>query len=184
MATQPQPRSFTYRDYLNTPDDVRYQLIEGQLVREPAPTTTHQTVLVNLTVLLAPFVKGNGLGRVFAAPTDVYLSDTNVVQPDVLFVSAARAHLITERDVHGAPDLAIEVASPSTERRDRQVKREIYARHGVSEYWLVHPVHRTVETFRLEDGRFAATGSYRGTDAFTTPLLPGLRIELDAVFGC
>ena len=183
MATQASQAPSTYRDYLNTPDDVRYQLIEGQLIREPAPTTTHQTVLVNLAVLLAPFVKGNGLGRVFAAPTDVYLSDTNVVQPDVLFVSAARAHLITEHDVHGAPDLAIEIASSSTERRDRQVKREIYARHGVSEYWLVHPVHRTVETFRLENGRFVATGSYRGTDAFTTPLLPGLRIELDAVFG-
>ena len=184
MSTQPQPRSFTYRDYLDTPDDVRYQLIEGDLVREPAPTTTHQTVLVNLAVLLAPFVKSNGLGRVFTAPTDVYLSDTNVVQPDVLFVSAARAHLITERDVHGAPDLVIEIASPSTERRDRQVKREIYARHGVSEYWLVHPVDRTVETFRLENRRFAAAGSYLGTDAFTTPLLPGLRIELDDVFGC
>lgn len=183
MSTQPQPRSFTYRDYLDTPDDVRYQLIEGDLVREPAPTTTHQTILVNLAVLLAPFVKSNGLGRVFTAPTDVYLSDTNVVQPDVLFVSAARAHLITERDVHGAPDLVIEIASPSTERRDRQVKREIYARHGVSEYWLVHPLDRTVETFRLENGRFAAAGSYRGTDAFTTPLLPGLRIEPDAVFG-
>ena len=184
MSTQPQPRSFTYRDYLDTPDDVRYQLIQGDLVREPAPTIPHQEVSRNLLSLLWPFVRDNGLGEVFAAPTDVYLSDTNVVQPDVLFVSAARAHLITERDVHGAPDLAIEIASPSTERRDRQVKREIYARHGVSEYWLVHPVHRTVETFRPEDGRFAAAGSYRGTDSFTTPLLPGLRIELDAVFGC
>ena len=183
MSTQPQPRSFTYRDYLNTPDDVRYQLIDGSLVREPAPTIPHQGVSRNLLSLLWPFVRDNGLGEVFAAPTDVYLSDTNIVQPDVLFVSAARTHLITERDVHGAPDLAIEIASSSTERRDRQVKREIYARHGVSEYWLVHPVHRTVETFRLENGRFVAAGSYRGTDAFTTPLLPGLRIELDAVFG-
>ena len=70
------------------------------------------------------------------------------------------------------------------ERRDRQVKRGIYARHGVSEYWLVHPMHRTVETFRPENGRFAAAGSYRGTRTVTFSLLPGLGIGLDAVFGC
>ena len=179
-----QPRTqYTYQDYLNTPDDVRYELIDGELiVMEPAPTTPHQRLLVNFTGLLAPFVRSNRLGEVFIAPTDVYLADTNVVQPDLLFVSAARAAIITEPNIHGAPDLVMEIASPSTEQRDRNVKLELYARHGVAEYWLVDPIAETVETLRLEDRRFVATGHYSRTDTFTTPLLPGLTIDLTEVF--
>ena len=86
--------------------------------------------MVNLTLLLAPFARDHGLGEVLISPTDVYLSNTNVLQPDLLFVSAARASIITERDVHGAPDLVVEIASPATRRRDRTVKMEIYARTG------------------------------------------------------
>ena len=135
MTTETTHTRYTYQDYLKTPDDVRYELIEGELLAmEPAPTTSHQKILVNLTVLLAPFVKEHGLGEVLIAPTDVCLSNTNVLQPDLLFVSAARASIITERDVHDGPDLVVEIASPTTRRRDRGIKMEIYARHGVAEY--------------------------------------------------
>lgn len=174
---------FTYEDYLNTPDDIRYQLIEGALVREPAPTVPHQRVLLKLAVLIAPFVEDNRLGEVLFAPTDVYLSDTNVVQPDLVFVSAARAEIITERDVHGPPDLVVEIASPSTQQRDRGVKLDIYARYGVAEYWLVDPAAKAAETLRLEDGRFIATGHFGPADALTSSLLPGLAIPLGKVFG-
>ena len=180
---QPQSEKLTYQDYLNTPDDVRYELIDGELiVMEPAPTTPHQSVSINLSALLWPFVRRHGLGKVFHAPTDVYLSETNVVQPDVLFVSAARTAIITERNVHGAPDLVVEIASPSTGQRDRGVKLELYARYGVTEYWLADPAAETIETLRLEDGEFVATGRYGRTDTFTTPLLPGLAIDLAEVF--
>ena len=180
---QPRSEKLTYQDYLNTPDDVRYELIDGELiVMEPAPTTPHQSVSMNLSTLLWLFVRRHGLGKVFAAPTDVYLSETNVVQPDVLFVSAARTAIITERNVHGAPDLVVEIASPSTEARDRGVKLELYARYGVAEYWLADPAAETVETLRPEDGEFVATGRYGRTDTFTTPLLPGLAIDLTEVF--
>lgn len=182
MATESTQTLYTYQDYLKTPDDVRYELIEGELVvMEPAPTTSHQRVLVDLAVLLVPFVKGHGLGEVLIAPTDVYLSDTNVLQPDLLFVSAARASIITERDVHGAPDLVVEIASPSTRRRDRGIKMDLYARHGVAEYWLVDP-SAILETLRLEDGRMAPTGRYGRTETFTTPLFPGLAVDLTKVF--
>ena len=183
MTTETSHAQYTYKDYLKTPDDVRYELIEGELlVMEPAPTTSHQRVLIHLAVLLAPFVEEQGLGEVLIAPTDVYLSDTNVLQPDLLFVSAARASIITERDVHGAPDLVVEIASPATRRRDRGIKMELYARHGVSEYWLVEPATDIVETLRLQDGRMAPAGRYRRADTFVTPLLPGLGVDLRKIF--
>ncbi len=183
MTTRPSLSPCTYQDYLNTPDDVRYELIDGELlVMEPAPATSHQRVAVNLIVLLAPFAKVRGLGEVLVAPTDVRLSDTNVVQPDVIFVSAARTSIITERDVRGAPDLVIEIASPATEQRDRNVKMELYACYGVAEYWLADPMAAAVETLRLEDGRMVATGRYSRTDTFTTSLLPGLAIDLREIF--
>ena len=183
MTIQTSQAPYSYQDYLNTPDDVRYELMEGELlVMEPAPTTSHQRVLVNLTLLLAPFARDHGLGEVLIAPTDVYLSDTNVLQPDLLFVSAARAPIITERDVHGAPDLVVEIASPATRRRDRGIKMEVYARHGVAKYWLADPQAATFETFRLEDGQMVATGRYGRADSFTTPLLPGLSVDLRRIF--
>lgn len=182
MTTQPKHVSHTYQDYLNTSDDIRYELIEGELVvMEPAPTTSHQRILVNLTLLLAPFVRDNGLGEVLIASTDVYLSDTNVLQPDLLFVSAARASIITERDVHGAPDLVVEIASPSTRRRDRGIKMDLYARHGVTEYWLVDPATAIVETLRLKDGQMIPAGRYGREESFTTPLFPGLAVDLARV---
>ena len=183
MATESSQTLYTYQDYLKTPDDVRYELIEGELVvMEPAPTTSHQRILVNLTLLLAPFVRDHGLGEVLIAPTDVYLSDTNVLQPDLIFVTAARASIITERDVHGAPDLVVEIASPSTRRRDRGIKMDLYARHGVAEYWLMEPAAAIVETLRLEDERMASAGRYERAETFTTPLFPGLAVDLTKVF--
>ena len=173
---------YTYADYLLMPDDVRYELIDGDLILAPAPTTPHQRVLLNLAVSLVSLVGDNGLGEVFVAPTDVYLSDTNVVQPDLLFVAAGRAGIITEPNIHSAPDLVVEVASPSTEDRDRSVKLDLYARYGVAEYWIVQPVAGTVEQLQLEDGVLVVRGRYNRTDALTTPLLPGLRIDLSQVF--
>lgn len=178
----PSRKTLTYRDYLETPDDVRYQLIEGELVREPAPTVPHQSIVMNLSNILWNFAKSHGSGRVLAAPTDVYLSETNVVQPDVLFVSSERTGIVTERCIHGAPDLVVEIASPSTAHLDRGIKRELYARHGVTEYWLVDPVTETVEVLRLTDGHFVIAGRYSRSDTLTTPTLPGLTVHLNEVF--
>jgi Uma2 family endonuclease len=183
MVTQPRRSKFTYADYLQTPDDVRYELIDGELVMAPAPVPQHQRIGMRFSNRMGPFIEQNGLGELFAAPTDVFLSDTNVVQPDLLFVSAARTHIITEPNIQGAPDLVIEIASPSTEDRDRGSKLELYARFEVQEYWLAHPVEETVEPLRLENGQFVSGGVHRRGDTLTTPLLPGLVIDLSEIFG-
>ena len=182
MVTRKPGVKFTYQDYLNTPDDVRYELIDGDLILAPAPTTPHQRVLLNLAVSLASFVRDNALGEVFIAPTDVYLSDTNVVQPDLLFVAAGRADIITEPNIHGAPDLVVEVASPSTEAMDRNIKMGLYARYGVAEYWIVQPVAGTVEQLQLEDGVLVVRERYNRAETLTSPLFPGLQVDLGRVF--
>ena len=183
MVTQTQQGQYTYADYLETTDDVRYELIEGELIMAAAPSIAHQRVSIGFISRMGPFIKGNALGELFAAPTDVYLSDTNVLEPDLLFVSAARAHIIGEANIQGAPDLVIEIASPSTEDRDRGVKQELYALFGVLEYWRTDPLIQTVEVLRLENGGFVSVGVYGRTDTLTTPLLPGLVIDLNEIFG-
>ena len=180
--TQTQQGPFTYADYLLTPDDVRYELIEGRLIMAPTPVPRHQRVSMNFSNLLGPFIREHGLGELFAAPLDVCLSDTSVVQPDLLFVSAARAQIVTETNIQGAPDLVIEIASPSTQDDDRTVKQALYERFGVLEYWLAYPLTQTVTVLRLQNGQFVDAGRYGRGDTLTTPLLPGLRIELDKVF--
>ena len=182
MVTRIQQGPFTYADYLLTPDDVRYELINGELIMAPAPVPRHQRVGMRFSNRMGPFIDENALGELFAAPIDVYLSDTNLVQPDILFISAARAHIITETNIQGAPDLVIEIASPRTQDDDRTVKRELYERFGVLEYWMAYPLSQTVDALRLENGRFVDAGHYGRSETLTTPLLPGLRIDLSKVF--
>ena len=182
MVTPTQQGQYTYADYLLTPDDVRCELIEGELILAPAPVPRHQRIGMRFSNRMGPFIEANGLGELLAAPTDVYLSDTNVLQPDLLFVSNARIQIIGETNIQGAPDLVIEIASPSTEDRDRGSKLELYARFRVQEYWMAHPANETVEPLHLENGSFVSGGLYRRGDKLTTPLLPGLVIDLNEIF--
>ena len=183
MVTQTRQGPYTYADYLETPDDERYELIEGQLIMAPSPTPRHQLISAYFVMFLAPFVRNNGLGWIFAAPIDVHLSDTNLFQPDILFVSNEREGIIGETNTQGAPDLVIEIASTRTRTLDRTVKRDLYERFGVLEYWRADPLPHTVEVLRLENGRFVSTGVYGLGDTLTTPLLPGLVIDLNEIFG-
>ena len=122
MASSTPTFKFTYTDYRNAPDDKRYELLDGDLVVVPAPKEVHQRVLINLTILLGQLVRHTGVGHIYAAPFDVVLSDTDVVQPDLLFVSNERAHIITDENVQGAPDLVIEILSPSTAERGQDLQ--------------------------------------------------------------
>ncbi len=181
VTTKPAIRH-TYEDYLKTSDDERWELLDGELLMAPAPNIPHQDVQVRLGSRLGNFVEGRGLGRTYFAPTDVVLSDTNVVQPDLLFVSREREGIITYANVQGAPDLAVEIASPSTDERDRTVKRNLYAAHGVGEYWLVDPDAMTVTVLVLGDGAFEEAGVYRNGDTMTSPTLEGFSVNLDDIF--
>ena len=182
MVTAPLDLKRTYADYCRTPDDERYELLDGELIVAPAPNSTHQITVMELGTLLHIFVKVRGLGQVFFAPYDVVLSETNVVQPDLLFISNERSYIITAANARGAPDLVVEILSPSTAERDRTFKRALYARYGVREYWLVDPDTRTVTVLRLDDGTFAEVAHYGAGQTLTSPTLPGFAVNLDAIF--
>jgi Uma2 family endonuclease len=174
---------FTYEDYRTAPPDKRYELLDGDLVMTPAPNLKHQMVQVQLGERLARFVRENSLGRLFFARCDVVLSDTDVVQPDLLFVSKERAHLLSGgENVQGAPDLVVEILSPTTAERDRGYKRALYAKHGVKEYWLVDPVSETVWIHRLHRGALVVAHTCGRSQTLRSPLLPGFAIDLDDVF--
>ena len=148
----------TYEDYRNTPDDERYELLDGELVMIAAPNVAHQKALFRIARLVEDFVLERGLGGVFIAPTDVVLSDTNVVQPDVIFVSKERMSVVGDANIQGAPDLVVEIVSPNNPERDLVRKRDIYARHGVGEYWTVDPEARSIRVMVLEGGAYRVAG--------------------------
>ena len=121
------------------------------------------------------------LPEIIYAPFDVHLGE-NVVQPDILFVSKKRSYVITEEEIKGAPDLVIEILSPATAERDRTYKKVLYARYGVSEYWIVDPGKKTIEVLTLKKEGYKTFRLYKKTDTLTSPLLLGLNIKLTEVF--
>ena len=182
MVTAQPATKLTYADYCLTPDDERYELLDGELIVAPAPNSAHQRADAKLGWRLAQFVEKRGLGQVFFAPYDVVLSETDVVQPDLLFISNERTYIITPANARGAPDLVVEILSPSTAERDRTFKRALYARYGVSEYWLVDPDARTVTVLLLDAGAFAEVARYGAGQTLTSPTLAGFTVNLDDIF--
>ena len=182
MVTQRSRTLFTYEDYRNTPEDERYELIDGELIMAAAPSVIHQIVQDNIGLPLNLFVRANNLGRMLYAATDVYLSDTNVVQPDLLFVSRERAHILTYSVVNGAPDLVVEILSPSTARRDAIQKRELYTRYRVPEYWQAETDAPRVTVLALAGADYEVAGVYGMGDTLVSPLLPGFRLDVDDIF--
>ena len=172
----------TYEDYTNIPGDERYELIDGELILVSSPNEMHQRVSKRLLWLFRD-VEESGLGWVYDAPFDVILSDTDVVQPDLMFISKERADIITPANVQGAPNLVVEVLSPSTAQRDWTQKRDLYAKYGVRELWLVAPDAKLVWVMALTDGEYAISGVYKDGQTLISPTLAGLTIDLGYVFG-
>ena len=173
----------TYRDYAALPDDGhRYELHDGALSVTPAPGTRHQRISANFFSVLRDHVAARGLGEVLYAPLDVILSDTTVLQPDLVYLDASRQALITERGVDGPPSLVVEILSPSTGTIDRVTKPALYARFGVPWLWLVDPKARTLEVFRLETGAYSRVVLASGRAAVNPPPFPGLALVPDALW--
>ena len=173
---------FTYEDYLSAPEDERYELLDGALVMTPAPGEPHQRVSMWLGWKLIQFVAENRLGEVYHAPFDVVLSDFDVVQPDLIFVSHARAHIITPANLQGAPDLVVEILSPSTAERDKTFKYALYAEHGVGEYWMVDTDAKTITVLLLGERGFAVAGIYGEGQTLESPTLGGFALAIDDIF--
>lgn len=173
---------YTYNDYAAIDDDKRYELIEGELYMVPSPNFYHQSISINISQALKKFVKENNLGIVLYAPFDVVLSETDVLQPDILFLSRDRMSLITNKNLKGAPDLVVEILSSSTMERDRLVKKRLYMEHGVKEFWIVDPDKKRVEVLVLKEGGFETIGIYFMDDELTSPLLKEFRLDLKEVF--
>jgi Uma2 family endonuclease len=165
----------TYRDYEALPaDGRRYELHDGELSVTPAPGTRHQRVSSALNSILRTHVTSHGLGEVLYAPIDVILADTTVVQPDLVYLEPARAHLVSDRGIEGPPTLVIEILSPSTTTIDRSRKRQLYADHGIPYYWLVDPESRTIEVLGLDAGRYALLARASGAGPVALPTFPDL----------
>lgn len=174
-------KKLTYADYEMMPaDGFRHEILDGEELMTPAPNPDHQAVVVNLTALLRDHTKARRLGRVFVAPTDVVLSEHDLVQPDLLFVAETRAHIVGSKNIEGAPDLVIEVLSPSTETVDRVQKRALYDRSGVREYWMVDLASKTVEIHEFGSPR--RTRVYKEGQHFESVVLPGLTVRLTDIF--
>jgi Uma2 family endonuclease len=177
-------KPFTYEDYLRLPDGpYREEVLAGELIVSPSPSTVHQRVCFKLGLLLGAHVEQRGLGTMMAAPTDVILSTNTIVVPDLVFVTTAHEDLIRPAGIFGAPDLIIEIISPSAPERDTEVKRRIYAEHGVEHYWIVDPEQRRIWLFRLEKpGEYACVGEYAGEETFAAEPFPNLEIPLEQVW--
>jgi len=167
----------TYRDYEALPaDGRRYELLEGELLVTAAPGLPHQRLVGELFVLLKQHVEAHRLGEAFVSPVDCILSDTTVVQPDLVYLEAARSSLATARGIEGPPTLAVEIVSPSTARIDRGAKLQLYAKHGIAHYWIVDPEARSIEAYVLTGGVFRLAARLAGADRGSLPPFPDLTI--------
>jgi len=184
VATVQSGRSkMTYRDYAALPDDgKRYEMIDGELHVSPSPLLRHQEISKKIMLCLVHALEDSQRGKVFYSPIDVVLDDENIVQPDLVFISADRTHILKDKNIQGAPDLVIEILSPHTRRMDTQVKFALYARFNVPHYWIVDPDSERVETYRLQDGSYRSAGACSSPETMAPEDFPGLTLDLKAVF--
>ena len=175
----------TIDDYLSLPPDVRAELIDGELYMTPTPTSRHQKIVSNVTLVLHNYVHPRKLGEVLFSPLDIRLRGGSIVQPDVIYVAQERISIIQDR-VQGAPDLCVEVVSQTGAERDRSVKRRLYADNGVQEYWIVDDASRSVEVFTLAGQEYVPFGYFLATeendDQVTSSVLPDFACSCAAFF--
>ena len=173
----------TYDDYVCLPDDGKtYEILEGELQVMPAPVPKHQDVSGSMQWILQTYVRREGAGKVYDAPIDVVPDEHNVVQPDILFISTSRLDIIGEKNIQGMPDLIVEILSPSTRRKDRVQKLNMYTRHGLAHYWILDPEQETLEAFELEGSTYRLVEALSGKASFEPRLFPGLTIDLAEVW--
>ncbi len=163
-------------------DGKRHELIDGEHIMAPAPETKHQDTAGNLFALLRAFVRQNKLGRVFVAPVDVVFSEYDVIEPDIVFVSRTHQQIVTKANLRGAPDLVVEILSPSTKEIDRKTKFKLYEKYGVREYWIIDPDAETIEIYALRAAGYALLQKFSRGDVVRSEVLPGFACAVDEIF--
>lgn len=174
-------KKHTQKDYERLPEGAPYQLIDGELIMTPSPIYEHQKLVLRLSRSLASFVEEKNIGEVIIAPMDVYLTETDIFQPDIIFISNERSHIIQER-VKGVPDLIIEVLSPSSAYYDLVQKKNVYEKTGVREYWIVDPQEKTKEIFENKGTEFQRYQKIKDTGTINSKLLNGFSVSAESIF--
>lgn len=180
----PAPVKMTYADYAKLPEGgQRLELFEGEpMMMSPSASRQHQKICGRLYARLFAHVEAADLGDVYPAPLDVILSDDTVVQPDLLFISAVRRKALVGQFIHGAPDLVVEILSPTSRARDGVLKRRLYAKFGVREYWLVDPEERSVTVLALKGAAYRKLAAATGDARVRSLVLPDLALEPADIF--
>ena len=175
----------TYDDFLLFPDDgKRHELVNGEHHVTPSPSIRHQEISGRLFLLIGAWLQAHPIGRLFYAPLDIVLTELDVVEPDLLYVSNERAReILTGQHVTGAPELVVEIASPGTRTRDERIKRRLYERSGVSEYWVIDPEIDVIRVYRRSGEQFERPVELarEAGDVLRTDLLPGLDLPLASI---
>jgi Uma2 family endonuclease len=185
MALHDRIRRLTYEDYVLIPDDGRrHEIIDGEHYVTAAPFVPHQFLSMEISWRFRSYLQRRRIGRILTAPTDVLLSEHDVVQPDLLFISRERAGIIGRKNIQGAPDLIVEILSVGNRKHDQETKLDLYDRFDVLEYWIFDPDRRTAQVYRRAEDRlrpFADLSAAAG-DVLTSPLLPGFSLPLAKIF--
>ena len=175
-------KQYTVEDYERLEEGAPYQLIGGELVMTPSPTPFHQSIAANIISVLKPFVDRAKLGKLLPAPLDVYLSDEDVYQPDLIFIRADRAKALQKDKLRIIPDLVIEILSPSTAYYDFTHKKEMYCKCGVTEYWIIDPENETVEIMVKRGEIYQTERFLRKPAPLESSMLPGFTMKLEDIF--
>jgi Uma2 family endonuclease len=172
----------TVEDYKRLPEGAPYQLIGGELIMTPSPTRFHQDISGNIEFALKSFILPRDLGRIYVAPLDVQLTDTDVYQPDIFFIRKERLRLLQGDRIDIAPDIVIEILSPSTAYYDLKHKKEVYYEHGVEEYWIVDPADESIEIMVRDSEYYRTEALFRRTGVLQSPMFPEFSMKVEEVF--
>lgn len=168
-------------EYNELPEGAKYQLIKGKIIEMPSPTYYHQRILFQLALKIGNFLTANNIGIVCFAPLDVHLDQENVFQPDMLFIANENRHIV-KQTIYGAPDLVVEILSPSTAYYDWEEKKEMYAQYGVKEYWIINPEKQYIEIYKNKNLEFEMEVKIKKQGIVVSEVIAGFTFELADLF--
>jgi Uma2 family endonuclease len=183
MLTAEKKKKYTDADYMMLEEGAPFQLINYDLIMSPSPNPDHQTISFRFALTLGTFLESrNDNGFVASAPCDVKFDDGNVLQPDLLYISEERKADIVKERIIGAPDLVVEILSPSNAYYDLRQKKDIYEKYGVKEYIIIDPVQMNADLYALKDGSYYLHQKAQKNESLNSLILPGLSFDLSRLF--